>query len=155
MGFHFHWINPLDKSESTSLVCFASTSPCQVASVMSDSVRHCGLQPARLLRPWDSPGKDIGEGCRALLQEHLCCVQVCSLAVARGEAPCLLAAICQQGGRQCKHMQALDPTSDLSLWCNTRNILPSATLITLAMCTAIISSSSKTLSSLERKPHTH
>ena len=27
-----------------------------------------GLQPARLLCPWDSPGKDAGEGCRALLQ---------------------------------------------------------------------------------------
>ena len=24
---------------------------------MSDSVRHCGLQPARLFRPWDSPAR--------------------------------------------------------------------------------------------------
>ena len=28
-----------------------------------------GLQPARLLCPWDSPGKDTGVGCSALLQE--------------------------------------------------------------------------------------
>ena len=27
-----------------------------------------GLQPARLLRPWDSPGKNTGMGCRSLLQ---------------------------------------------------------------------------------------
>ena len=37
-------------------------------SVMSDSLRPRGLQPARLLRPWDSPGKDTGVGCQALLQ---------------------------------------------------------------------------------------
>ena len=28
-----------------------------------------GLQPARLLCPWDSPGKNTGVGCQALLQE--------------------------------------------------------------------------------------
>ena len=27
-----------------------------------------GLQPARLLCPWDSPGKNIGVGCHFLLQ---------------------------------------------------------------------------------------
>ena len=35
---------------------------------MSDSVRPHGLQPARLLRPWDSPGKNTGVGCHFLLQ---------------------------------------------------------------------------------------
>ena len=38
-------------------------------SVMSDSLRPHGLQPTRLLRPWDSPGKSTRVGCRALLQE--------------------------------------------------------------------------------------
>ena len=28
----------------------------------------CGLEPARLLCPWDSPGKNTGVGCHALLQ---------------------------------------------------------------------------------------
>ena len=28
-----------------------------------------GLQPARLLSPWGSPGKNTGVGCHALLQE--------------------------------------------------------------------------------------
>ena len=41
---------------------------CQVASVVSDSVRLHGLQPTRLLQPWDSPGKNTGVGCYFLLQ---------------------------------------------------------------------------------------
>ena len=35
---------------------------------MSDSVRPHGLQSTRLLRPWDSPGKNTGVGCHFLLQ---------------------------------------------------------------------------------------
>ena len=35
---------------------------------MSDSVRPHGLQPIRLLRPWDFPGKSTGVGCHCLLQ---------------------------------------------------------------------------------------
>ena len=35
---------------------------------MSDSLRPHGLQPARLLCPWDSPGKNAGVGCPAVLQ---------------------------------------------------------------------------------------
>ena len=37
-------------------------------SVMSDSLQPYGLQPARLLCPWDSPGKNTGVGCHFLLQ---------------------------------------------------------------------------------------
>ena len=35
---------------------------------MSDSVRPHRWQPARLPRPWDSPGKNTGVGCHFLLQ---------------------------------------------------------------------------------------
>ena len=35
---------------------------------MSDSVRPHGWQPTKLPRPWDSPGKNTGLGCRFLLQ---------------------------------------------------------------------------------------
>ena len=35
---------------------------------MSDSVRPHRRQPIRLLRPWDSPGKNTGAGCHFLLQ---------------------------------------------------------------------------------------
>ena len=36
-------------------------------SVASDSLRPHGLQPTRLLRPWDFPGKSTGVGCHCLL----------------------------------------------------------------------------------------
>ena len=35
---------------------------------MSDSVLPQGLQPTRLLRPWESPGNSTGVGCHCLLQ---------------------------------------------------------------------------------------
>ena len=35
-------------------------------SVVSDSLRPHGLQPTRLLRPWDFPGKRTGVGCHCL-----------------------------------------------------------------------------------------
>ena len=39
---------------------------CSVASVVSDSLLPWGLEPIRLLCPWDSPGKNTGVGCCAL-----------------------------------------------------------------------------------------
>ena len=41
---------------------------CCIASVVSDSVWPHRWQPTRLLRPWDSPGKNTGAGCHFLLQ---------------------------------------------------------------------------------------
>ena len=41
---------------------------CQVTSIMSNSMRPYGLWPTRLLCPWNSPGKNTGVGCHALLQ---------------------------------------------------------------------------------------
>ena len=35
---------------------------------MSNSLRLCGPQPATILCPWDSPGKNTGVGCHAFLQ---------------------------------------------------------------------------------------
>ena len=37
-------------------------------SVMSNSSRPHGLQPTRLLHPWDFPGKSTGVGCHCLLR---------------------------------------------------------------------------------------
>ena len=37
-------------------------------SVMSDPQRPRGLQPSRLLHPWDFPGRSTGVGCHCLLQ---------------------------------------------------------------------------------------
>ena len=41
---------------------------CASFSVMSSSLWPHSLQPTRLLRPWDSPGKNTGAGCHFLLQ---------------------------------------------------------------------------------------
>ena len=40
-------------------------------SVVADSLAPHGLEPARLLCPWDSPGMNTGVGCHALLQGDL------------------------------------------------------------------------------------
>ena len=39
-------------------------------SVVSDSSLPHGLQPTRLLHPWDFPGKSTGVGCHFLLQRY-------------------------------------------------------------------------------------
>ena len=55
---------------SKSLVCVC-VCVCVCAlnhSVVSDSMRPHRLYPTRLLCPWDSPGKNTGVGCHALLQ---------------------------------------------------------------------------------------
>ena len=39
-------------------------------SVVSNSSRPHGLQPTRLICPWDFPGKSTGVGCYFLLQIH-------------------------------------------------------------------------------------
>ena len=48
--------------------------------VVSDSSRPHGLQPTRLLHPWDFPGKSTGVGCHCLLW-------VCSLEEGKCQAP--------------------------------------------------------------------
>ena len=40
-------------------------------SVVSDPQRPHGLQPSRLLHPWDFPGKSTGVGCHCLLRETM------------------------------------------------------------------------------------
>ena len=54
-------------AKSTVFVCVCD-------SVMPNSLQPHGLQPTRLLYPWDSPVKNTGVGCHALLQgsnQHL------------------------------------------------------------------------------------
>ena len=43
-------------------------SHCVGCSVVSDSLQPHRLYPAKLLCPWDSPGKDTGVDCHSLLQ---------------------------------------------------------------------------------------
>ena len=42
---------------------------CVTHSVMSNSLQPHGLQPVRLLCPWNSPSKNTGVGCHFLFQE--------------------------------------------------------------------------------------
>ena len=57
---------PHHVAKSVLYVCFSFER--KSLSVISDSLRPHGLQPARLLCPWDSPGKNTGVGCCAFLQ---------------------------------------------------------------------------------------
>ena len=52
------------------LFCFIMFHMCAVLShsIMSDSLRPHGLEPSRLLCPWNFPGKNTGAGCHFLLQ---------------------------------------------------------------------------------------
>ena len=59
---------------------------CSVASVVSNSLRRCGLQ---FLCPWDSPGENTGVGCHAILQR---------IFPTQGSSQCLLGLLpCQAG----------------------------------------------------------
>ena len=48
--------------------CGARKSEGVSRSVLSDSLQPQGLQPARLLCPWESPGENTGVGSRSFLQ---------------------------------------------------------------------------------------
>ena len=50
-------------------VCVCTCAPVLHCSIMSDSSWPNGLLPTSLLCPWDSPGKNTGVDCHALLQE--------------------------------------------------------------------------------------
>ena len=60
------------KKYPASLLCIISMkvkkSESVSCSVKSNALRPHGLEPARLLCPWNSPGKSTGVGCHSLLQ---------------------------------------------------------------------------------------
>ena len=73
-------------------------------SVVSDSLRPHGLQPTRLLCPWDFPGKSTGVGCHCLLQNWELCM-------------------CKSFGGKKKKKNKWQPVSEhLSLYSNLRPI---------------------------------
>ena len=51
-------------------------SACEVSTIMSDSLQPYGLQPARLLCPWDFPVKDTGVGCHYCAFKNLLVGQI-------------------------------------------------------------------------------
>ena len=62
---------------------------CVSHSVMSNSVQPHGLYTARLLCPWNSPGKNTGVGCHALFQ---------GISLTQGSNPCFLSLLNWQVG---------------------------------------------------------
>ena len=65
-GFFGQDWDPQETSGTTTLLIIMLCM--RACSVVFDSLRPCGLQPTRLLCPWDSPGKSTGVGCHFLLQ---------------------------------------------------------------------------------------
>ena len=80
---------------------------CCFASVMSKSSPPHGLQPTRLLRPWDFPGKSIGVGCHCLL--HNICIYVCK----RYYMNHLLASVVAQW---VQNLPAMQETQEMWVW---------------------------------------
>ena len=62
---------------------------------MSNSLQRHGLQPTRLLGPWDSPGKNTGVGCYSLLQ---------GIFLTQGSNPSLLH--CEAGPLPLSHLES-------------------------------------------------
>ena len=67
------WLQTADLFLKTDNATDAQTAGCVclcglIHSVVSDSLQPFGLQPARLLSPWDFLGKNTGVGCHFLLQ---------------------------------------------------------------------------------------
>ena len=67
-GFLSQWEFPKTFSHLRLKISFQIWNVCESCSVVSASLRPHGLWPARLLCPWDFPGKNTGVGCHFLLQ---------------------------------------------------------------------------------------
>ena len=56
------------QSQTPLKLLSSSSSSAKSLTVVFDSLQPHGLQPARLLCPWNSPGKNTGVGCHFFLQ---------------------------------------------------------------------------------------
>ena len=69
MGWN-NWKSTCNKMNlDTDLTLFTSEKWKWSRSTLYNSLQPHGLQPTRLLHPWDFPGKNIGVDCHFLLQE--------------------------------------------------------------------------------------
>ena len=62
---YIHTYTHTDRTHSPSI---PQMPLCHACSFVSDSLQPHGLEPTRLLCPWNFPGKNTGEGCHFLLQ---------------------------------------------------------------------------------------
>ena len=112
----------LDLDPNLRLGSSASESDCVFLfvfnhSVMSDSLQHHGLQPARLLCPWDSPGKNTGVGSYSLL-EGIFLIQRSNMDLLHCKT--ILYHLNHQGSPKCRHnshyFSHCSLPTDLSIW---------------------------------------
>ena len=64
-------------------------------SVMSDPQRPHGLQPSRLLHPWDFPDKSTGVGCHCLLRLYGICSSI-NIRCLDSVCVCVCVCVCAQ-----------------------------------------------------------
>ena len=93
------------RREYTILYYTISMCECQVTSVVSDCLCSYGLQPTRLLCPWDFSSKNTRVGCHFLLQ---------GIFPTQGLNPCLLQLLnWQVDSLSLSHLGILDHPSDM------------------------------------------
>ena len=68
-----HWLRlGITDAEGLGLISGQETRACmpqlKIPSIVSESLRPYGLQPSRLLCPWNFPGKNTGTDCHFFLQ---------------------------------------------------------------------------------------
>ena len=80
-------------------------------SVVSGSLRPRGLQPTRLVRPWDLPGQSAGVGCRCLLRRGQR-----GRIWETGTRACALPCVKQAASGRCCTPQGAQPSEDLQGW---------------------------------------
>ena len=73
-------------------------------SVVFDSSRLHGLQPTRLLHPWDFPGKSTGVGCHRLLPLSWAILNSKSAQSATGEHVCSQSSLAGWHSRKLCHL---------------------------------------------------
>ena len=92
-------------------------------SIVSNSVQPHRRQPTRLLRSWDSPGKNTGVGCHFLLQ----CMEMKSESEVAQSCPTL------RNPTGSLYQRIVNPDADLSAWGEENETLTSS-LKLLILC---------------------
>ena len=125
---HVLALGEVDLSQIPGIVWATGTSHSSVShSVVSDSLRTCGLWPTRLLCPWDSPGKNTGVDFHSLLQ---------SIFPTQGSNP---------GFLHCRQI--------LYIWATGKILTSHSTLLIKVLCTGL-NHEVFTISSSVYHPHT-
>ena len=130
---------PTPLLQSAQFTIIQRASVCMLSrSFMSSSLWPHGLQPARLLCPWNSPGKNTGVGCHFLLQgifltqesnQHLLHCQADSLLLSHKGSPITQTESAfkpHSSAGHFIHLECSPPTQILRILCNSSQPLLSS-----------------------------